>query len=184
MAAIQFPANPNSGDLFTAGNGIRYTYDGEKWKTLGTSTVGTEGQFLESPTTLTINKVIPANTNTGVVGGIAINSGVVLTVPSTSTFRTLLGKSGSGGGSTALPTTGGTMTGFLTLNANPTAVLHAATKQYVDSKEVTIVETPKSLITNRSIGENINAGMMGPTVAINPSITISVGANSLLFVVK
>ena len=48
MAAIQFPNNPNAGDLFTASNGIRYTYDGEKWKTLGTSTVGTEGQFLES----------------------------------------------------------------------------------------------------------------------------------------
>ena len=45
MAAIQFPNNPSAGDLFVAGNGIRYTYDGEKWKTLGTSTVGTEGQF-------------------------------------------------------------------------------------------------------------------------------------------
>ena len=89
MAAIQFPNNPSAGDLFVAGNGIRYTYDGEKWKTLGTSTVGTEGQFLETPTTLTINKVIPANTNTGAVGALAINSGVVLTVPSTSTFRTL-----------------------------------------------------------------------------------------------
>jgi len=76
------------------------------------------------------------------------------------------------------------MTGFLTLNGDPTAILHAATKQYVDSKEVTIVETPKALITNKDIGENLNAGMMGPTVAINPSITISVGANSLLFVLK
>ncbi len=33
----------------------------------------------------------------------------------------------------ALDKTGDTMTGFLTLNADPTAVLHAATKQYVDS---------------------------------------------------
>ena len=33
-----------------------------------------------------------------------------------------------------LPLAGGTLTGFLTLNANPTANLHAATKQYVDGK--------------------------------------------------
>ena len=147
MAAIQFPNNPSAGDLFVAGNGIRYTYDGEKWKTLGTSTVGTEGQFLETPTVLTINKVVPANTNTGAVGSLAINSGVVLTVPSSSTFRTLTGKSGSGGGATGLPTTGGTMTGFLTLNADPTAILHAATKQYVDSKAVLVAD-----------GGNFNSG--------------------------
>jgi len=33
-----------------------------------------------------------------------------------------------------LPLTGGTLTGFLTLNAAPTAPLHAATKQYVDDE--------------------------------------------------
>jgi len=140
MAAIQFPNNPSAGDLFVAGNGIRYTYDGEKWKTLGTSTVGTEGQFLETPTVLTINKVIAANTNTGAVGALAINTGVVLTVPSSSTFRTLTGKSGTGGGADGLPITGGTMTGFLTLNGDPTAILHAATKQYVDSKAVLVAD--------------------------------------------
>lgn len=32
-----------------------------------------------------------------------------------------------------LPLTGGTVTGFVTLHANPTANLHAATKQYVDT---------------------------------------------------
>lgn len=51
--------------------------------------------------------------------------------------------SGGGGGSGGLDTTtadtryvnvsGDTMVGFLTLNANPTSGLHAATKQYVDS---------------------------------------------------
>ena len=34
----------------------------------------------------------------------------------------------------ALPLAGGTMTGFITLNADPTANLHAATKQYVDGR--------------------------------------------------
>jgi hypothetical protein len=35
--------------------------------------------------------------------------------------------------STYLPIAGGSMTGFLTLNADPTTALHAATKQYVDN---------------------------------------------------
>ena len=139
MAAIQFPNNPNAGDIYDAANGIRYTYDGEKWKTLGTSTAVTGGnQFVETPKTLTVDKVITANTNTGAVGTLAVGSGVVLTVPSTSTFRTLLGKSGSGGGAEGLPISGGTMTGPLTLAADPVTNLQAATKQYVDSN-ITVV---------------------------------------------
>lgn len=39
----------------------------------------------------------------------------------------------TGGGGTYLPLAGGTLTGPLTLSANPTTNLHAATKQYVDS---------------------------------------------------
>lgn len=35
---------------------------------------------------------------------------------------------------TFVPTAGGAMSGFLTLNADPTAILHAASKQYVDAK--------------------------------------------------
>ena len=141
MAAIQFPNNPNAGDVFDASNGIRYTYDGEKWKTLGTSTAVTGGnQFVETPTTLTVDKVITANTNTGAVGTLAIGSSAVLTVPSTSTFRTLMGKSGSGGGAEGLPISGGTMTGPLTLAADPVSDLQAATKQYVDSNATLVAD--------------------------------------------
>tara|TARA_Y100000401_G_scaffold113517_1_gene114277 strand:- start:11 stop:505 length:495 start_codon:yes stop_codon:yes gene_type:complete len=141
MAAIQFPNNPNAGDVFDASNGIRYTYDGEKWKTLGTSTAVTGGnQFVETPTTLTVDKVVTANTNTGAVGTLAIGSSAVLTVPSTSTFRTLLGKSGSGGGAEGLPISGGTMTGPLTLAADPVTDLQAATKQYVDSNATLVAD--------------------------------------------
>ena len=141
MAAIQFPNNPNAGDVFDASNGIRYTYDGEKWKTLGTSTAVTGGnQFVETPTTLTVDKVVTANTNTGAVGTLAIGSSAVLTVPSTSTFRTLLGKSGSGGGAEGLPISGRTMTGPLTLAADPVTDLQAATKQYVDSNATLVAD--------------------------------------------
>mgnify|MGYP001250382264 CR=1 FL=1 len=141
MAAIQFPNNPNAGDVFDASNGIRYTYDGEKWKTLGTSTAVTGGnQFVETPTTLTVDKVVTANTNTGAVGPLAIGASAVLTVPSTSTFRTLMGKSGSGGGAEGLPISGGTMTGPLTLAADPVTNLQAATKQYVDSNATLVAD--------------------------------------------
>lgn len=40
--------------------------------------------------------------------------------------------------STKLPTTGGVMTGFLTLHADPTANMHAVTKKYVDDTMVGI----------------------------------------------
>jgi hypothetical protein len=40
----------------------------------------------------------------------------------------------SGAWSTVLASSGGTLTGFLTLNADPTANLQAATKQYVDNR--------------------------------------------------
>lgn len=43
--------------------------------------------------------------------------------------------------STKLLLNGGTMSGFLTLNANPTSSLHAATKSYVDTQVATVVST-------------------------------------------
>jgi chemotaxis protein histidine kinase CheA len=41
---------------------------------------------------------------------------------------------------TKLPLAGGTMTGFITLNAAPTANLHAASKQYVDDNKVIAID--------------------------------------------
>ena len=49
---------------------------------------------------------------------------------------------------------------------------------------VEFIETPQTITTNKVIAANINAGMMGPTVAINSGISITVGANSLLTVLK
>ncbi len=87
MAAIQFPANPSTGDIFTASNGIKYTWDNEKWKTLGSAQAGSAGQFLETPATLTASKTFTANTNNGAMSPMAIDSGVVIVIPSTSTLR-------------------------------------------------------------------------------------------------
>ena len=98
MAAIQFPNNPNTGDIFTATNGIKYTFDGEKWKTIGTANPN-DGEFIETPKILNVDKVLAANSNVGAVGLMEIGSDSVLTIPPTSTFRTLIGKTGSGSGS-------------------------------------------------------------------------------------
>jgi len=39
--AITFPNSPSSGDTHTTSNGLQYTYDGEKWTTIGTNSAGT-----------------------------------------------------------------------------------------------------------------------------------------------
>ena len=44
----------------------------------------------------------------------------------------------------------------------------------------TFIETPQTIMTNKVIAANTNAGMMGPTVAINTGVTITVGTNSVL----
>lgn len=50
-------------------------------------------------------------------------------------------------GGNYLPISGGTLTGSLTLNADPTADLHAATKQYVDTKVDAIYADVQALTT-------------------------------------
>ena len=57
--------------------------------------------------------------------------------------------------SSRLALAGGTMTGFVTLHANPTANLHAATKQYVDSNAILVADggnfdSGASLVTSSS----------------------------------
>jgi hypothetical protein len=57
--------------------------------------------------------------------------------------------------SSRLALAGGTMTGFVTLHANPTSNLHAATKQYVDSNAILVADggnfdSGASLVTSSS----------------------------------
>ena len=71
---------------------------------------------------------------------LAIDANAVLTVPSTSTFRTLMGRAGTGGsGVSGLPLSGGTLTGILTL-ASDQFSLQAATKQYVDANATLVAD--------------------------------------------
>ena len=60
----------------------------------------------------------------------------------------------------------------------------ATSKWTVDNADATFIETPQAITVDKVIAASTNAGMMGPTVAINSGISISVGANSLLTVLK
>jgi hypothetical protein len=70
------------------------------------------------------------------LGRVSAGAGSVEEFTVTAAARTLLDDATTGAMLTtlgALPLAGGAMTGALTLNADPTAALHAATKQYVDA---------------------------------------------------
>lgn len=77
------------------------------------------------------------------------------------------------GGSTALPLTGGVMTGFITLHADPTQPLHAVTKQYVDNK------IPVSVKDYGAVGN----GSTDDTAAVQAAVDAVIAGNggSLFF---
>jgi len=73
----------------------------------------------------------------------------------------------------ALPIGGGTLTGFLTLDADPTAALHAATKQYVDnvasglsSKVAVRVATAATLPAYTQAGAGAGATLTADSVGV------------------
>ena len=73
-----------------------------------------------------------------------------------------------------LPDTTGTNGQFLSTNGS--GVLSFASV-VVDAA---FVETPQTITTSKVIAANTNAGMMGPTVALNTGVTLTVGTNSVL----
>jgi hypothetical protein len=62
-----------------------------------------------------------------------------------------------GGG---LPLEGGTLTGFLTLHADPTATFHASTKQYVDNKFAAVPAAPVAATINEYIANSAPTKML------------------------
>ena len=69
----------------------------------------------------------------------------------------------------------------------PTASADAATKAYVDSVagavDVSFVETAQTLSSNKTIASNTNAACVGP-MAVDPSVTLTISANSKLVVLN
>jgi len=91
---------------------------------------------------------VTGNVIGNVIGDVTGNlSGVALAAQRLTTVRTINGIGFDGTQSitvfdnTKLALTGGSLTGLLTLSANPTQNLHAATKQYVDNKVVGLATT-------------------------------------------
>ena len=82
MTAITFPNSPASGDTHTAGNGIVYTYDGEKWTSIGTNSAGT---WTRSGTTVSLTTAgddLNVDSGTLFVDASANSVGIGSTTPS------------------------------------------------------------------------------------------------------
>ena len=70
-----------------------------------------------------------------------------------------------------LPLTGGTMTGFITLAADPTAVKHAATKQYVDARAPVTVNVGAA--ADVSLSNLVTTTVANLTGTSNANITVA-----------
>ena len=66
-----------------------------------------------------------------------------------------------------LPLGGGTLTGFLTLHADPTAVLHAASKQYVDAGDTAGYQDPLT-----TIGDIVRFNLATERLAIGSALDV------------
>lgn len=81
----------------------------------------------------------------------------------------------------ALPKAGGTMTGALTLAADPTSNLHAATKQYVDTKTASLVDSaPETLNTLNELAAALGDDPNFATTVASQIGTAQSTANSAL----
>lgn len=78
----------------------------------------------------------------------------------------------------AMPKAGGTFTGAVTLNADPTANLHPATKQYVDSKISSSIAASDAMVFKGTIGTNgtsttlPTSAVVGDTYKVITQITV------------
>ena len=61
---ITFPNSPSTGDTHTTSNGLQYTYDGEKWTTIGTNSAGTWTRTGTTVSLTTATDDLNANTAT------------------------------------------------------------------------------------------------------------------------
>ena len=86
-------SNTPSGTAFAIGRlwfnlSSLHTWDGSTWTPISSS--GGDSAFIETPQTITTNKVIAANTNAGMMGPtVTLNTGVTITVGTNSVLTTL-----------------------------------------------------------------------------------------------
>jgi hypothetical protein len=116
---IDFPANPTTGQIFTAG-GAQWTWDGSKW-TYGGGAGG-------SGASITVSDTPPANPTQGGLWWNSVQGQLYLWYvdPNTSQWVAVTNQMGGA----YLPLTGGFMSGPITLSADPAAPLQPVTQQY------------------------------------------------------
>lgn len=73
---------------------------------------------------------------------------------------------------------GGTMTGSLTLNADPGSPLQAATKQYVDARTGDIVLTRSALLSRNTIALPGTAAGKFDGLVVDPDMSVELAANT------
>lgn len=93
------------------------------------STVGASGTDANMPPYIGVYYIIKASDDGS--GGGTLQAGTGIDIQTSGAYSII---SSTVNTSTFLPTTGGTMSGFLTLNGNPSNANHAANKAYVDTK--------------------------------------------------
>ena len=154
------------------------TFDGSQDVTLSTLTRGTYltgSNFNGSAATTWAVDATSANTASKVVARDASGNF------SAGTITANLSGNVTGSASNNVLKSGDTMTGFLTLHANPTNALHAATKQYVDNLEQGLKAKPAAkAATSANISATYNNGSAGTgaTLTIAPTATLSIGGVS------
>jgi len=138
MAAIDFPDSPTTGDTFTVGD-TTWEWDGTVW-----------------------NGVNLPDENGVPSGG---DEGQVLAKNSSTDYDTEWITFSVEGN---LPLTGGTMTGKITLDGDPTSALHAVTKQYVDNVEAGIITRPQ---VRAATTANLTADYSNGTLGVGATLT-------------
>lgn len=119
---------------------------------LGTAATQSTGTFCQVANNLSDVTASTARTNLGLGTAATQSTGTFCQVANNLSDVTAVTALANLGG---LPIAGGTMTGALTLNADPTSVLHAATKQYIDNigpKIPCVVATTANLTATYSNG--------------------------------
>lgn len=181
---IYVPANPDVRYVFKTGD--TFTGDVNLPATTASTpaTAAVTKAYVDALSTTYVD--VAGDTMTGVLNIPATTSGTANTAAVTKAYVDALS-------SVYVDVAGDTMTGELIIPSTTGSTSNSAvvTKLYVDdlvAAGVTVdssyIETPQTIILNKVIAANTNAALMGPTVAINSSISITVGANSLLTVLK